>query len=94
MGKNDKKNQHRWAQGNTNEEPKQEKEPDHLIFSGVVEEAMRGAMFKVQLAENQTILCTLAGKLKVNRIRILVGDRVDIKVSPYDLTRGLITYRR
>lgn len=93
MGKNAKKNQHRWAQGNTTDEQKDD-ESEYLKFSGVVEEALRGAMFKVQLAEDQSIICTLAGKLKMNRIRVLVGDRVEVAVSPYDLQRGRITWRR
>lgn len=67
---------------------------DCLEFDGIIEEALPAAMFKVKVAENNNIvLCTLAGKLRKNRIRILVGDRVKIQVSIYDLTRGRVTWR-
>ena len=51
------------------------------------------AMFNVELENGKTILCTISGKIRMNYIRILPGDRVVVEISPYDLTRGRITYR-
>lgn len=66
-----------------------------LEFDGVVEEALPAAMFKIKVnGSDNFVLCTLAGKLRKNRIRILVGDRVKIEVSPYDLSRGRVVWRK
>ena len=77
-----------------NESANEDDGKNTIEFEGIVMEALRGAMFKVQIQEGTEILCTLAGKLRQNRIRILPGDKVKIEVSPYDLTRGRITWRR
>jgi translation initiation factor IF-1 len=64
--------------------------------TGTVMEALRDSKFQVQVDEgdgNHIVLCTLAGKLRKNFIRIVPGDRVKIEISPYDITRGRITYR-
>lgn len=68
---------------------------DVLKFSGTVEEVLPNAMFRVVLEnEQQTkIIATLGGKLRQNNIRILLGDSVDVEMSPYDLTRGRVVYR-
>jgi translation initiation factor IF-1 len=66
---------------------------DRLEFSGVIEEALPGTLFKVRCDNNLLVLCTLAGKLRMNHIRVLPGDAVQVCVSPYDTTRGRITYR-
>jgi len=66
---------------------------DFIEMSGIVEELYPGAKFKVKLENGQYIIAHLGGKLRINRIRILPGDRVKIEMSPYDLTKGRITYR-
>lgn len=63
-----------------------------LSFEGVVKEALPNAMFRVD-TENIEVLATISGRIRKNKIRILVGDMVTIEVSPYDVTRGRITYR-
>lgn len=65
---------------------------DSIEVSGVVVEKFPSGMFSVSI-EGRIILCTLGGKLRMNRIRILVGDRVTCELSPYDLSKGRITYR-
>jgi translation initiation factor IF-1 len=65
-----------------------------LEFTGLVEEVLPGNMFRVKLANLEKImLCYLGGKLKQNKIRIILGDEVRIESSVYDLNRGRITYR-
>jgi len=66
---------------------------DCIEISGVVAEKFPSGMFSVKIDEERTILCTLGGKLRMNRIRILTGDRVSVEMSPYDLTKGRIVYR-
>lgn len=70
----------------------QDKESD-LVFEGVVEEALPGSQFRIKLENGHEIIAYLSGRMRRNRIRVLLGDRVQIAVSPYDLTRGRITYR-
>ena len=65
---------------------------DVIELEGTVVEALPNAMFKVKL-ENE-VLCHLSGKLRMNFIRILEGDKVNVELSPYDLTRGRITWRK
>ena len=65
-----------------------------IEVSGKVLEKFPGGMFSVELdSQKQVVLAHLAGKLRKHRIRILPGDRVTLELSPYDLTRGRITYR-
>lgn len=71
-----------------------EERTDRLALDGVVEEALPGTLFRVKCNTGNTVVCTLSGKLRINRIRLLPGDSVTIEVSPYDLTRGRITWRR
>ena len=66
---------------------------DRLELDGVIEEAMPGTLFKVRCINNLLVICTLGGRLRVNRIRILPGDRVRIEVSPYDTSRGRVVWR-
>ncbi|HRA55199.1 MAG TPA: translation initiation factor IF-1 [Thermoflexales bacterium] len=67
---------------------------DVIEVEGEVIEALPGTMFKVKLdGSNHEVLATLSGKLRKFYIRILLGDRVKMELSPYDLTRGRITYR-
>ena len=60
---------------------------------GVVIEVLPNTQFRVRLENDHVILTTLAGKMKMNFIRILDGDKVSVEMSPYDLTRGRINYR-
>jgi translation initiation factor IF-1 len=66
---------------------------EFLSVKGVVEENLPGATFKVSLENGQEILCHLAGKLRMHRIRLTPGDEVRVEISPYDLTKGRITFR-
>lgn len=67
---------------------------DRLVLEGVVEEALPGTLFKIRCDTGNYVVCTLSGKLRINCIRLLPGDRVTIEVSPYDVTRGRVTWRR
>jgi translation initiation factor IF-1 len=67
--------------------------PDALAVDGKVMEALPNAMFTVELEGGQRVLGHLAGKMRKNYIRVLPGDRVTVELSPYDLTRGRITFR-
>lgn len=60
---------------------------------GVIIEALSNAMFRVQLENDHIIIATISGKMRMNYIRILPGDKVAVEMSPYDLSRGRITYR-
>ena len=66
---------------------------DAIELEGIVRETLPNAMFNVELENGHVILCTISGKIRMNYIRILPGDKVDVEISPYDLTRGHITYR-
>lgn len=66
---------------------------DIIKQDGEVTEALSNANFKVRLENGHTILATISGKMRMHYIRILPGDKVSIEMSPYDLTRGRITYR-
>ena len=60
---------------------------------GIIQEALSNAMFRVKLENDHVIVATISGKMRMNYIRILPGDKVAVEMSPYDLTRGRITYR-
>lgn len=64
-----------------------------LEVEGTVLEALPNAMFRVELANGHRVLAHISGKIRLHFIRILPGDRVLVDLSPYDLTRGRITYR-
>jgi translation initiation factor IF-1 len=66
---------------------------DAIELEGEVIEALPNTMFRVQLDNELEILAHISGKMRMNYIRILPGDRVKVELSPYDLTRGRITYR-
>lgn len=66
---------------------------DSIEVTGTVVEKLPDGKFSVQLDQERVILAHLAGKLRQNRIRVLAGDRVTLELSPYDLTKGRITYR-
>ncbi|MDO4922611.1 MAG: translation initiation factor IF-1 [Peptococcaceae bacterium] len=66
---------------------------DVIELQGTVVESLPNAMFQVELENGYTILAHISGKIRMNFIKILPGDRVTVELSPYDLTRGRITYR-
>ena len=66
---------------------------DIIRLTGVVDELLPSAMFRVTLENNHKIIATISGRLRQNNIRILAGDSVDVEMSPYDLNRGRIVYR-
>ena len=66
---------------------------DNIEIEGTVVEALPNAAFKVELANGKVILAHISGKLRMNYIRILHGDKVTVELSPYDLTKGRITWR-
>ena len=72
--------------------PKQEKK-DAVEIKGTVTEALPNAMFRVELETGHEVLAHISGKMRMYYIRILLGDKVLVELSPYDLTRGRITYR-
>ena len=66
---------------------------DSIEFQGVVMELLPNAMFKVKLENDHEILAHSSGKMRRNRIRVLAGDKVTVEMTPYDLTKGRITFR-
>ena len=67
---------------------------DIIELTGTVEEVLPGNMFRVKVDNLSTvILCYMGGKLKQHKIRVILGDKVKVEVSPYDLTKGRVTYR-
>ena len=74
-------------------EVEEKKQKDVVEAEGTVTEALPNAMFRVQLESGHTVLAHISGKMRMYYIRILLGDRVTVELSPYDLTRGRITYR-
>ena len=69
------------------------KKDDVIEVQATVVETLPNAMFKVQLDNGVVILAHVSGKIRMNYIRILLGDKVTVEISPYDLTRGRITFR-
>ncbi|TLN17842.1 translation initiation factor IF-1 [bacterium] len=65
-----------------------------IEIEGTVIEPLPNAMFRVELDSGHKILAHISGKMRMNFIKILPGDRVTVEISPYDLTRGRITYRK
>lgn len=66
---------------------------DNIEIEGVVVESLPNAMFRVELENGHKILAHISGKMRMHYIRILPGDKVTVDMSPYDLTKGRITYR-
>jgi translation initiation factor IF-1 len=71
----------------------QKQKEDVISVDGEVVEALPGTMFRVRLDNGHEVLAALSGKMRKNYIRIFLGDRVQVELSPYDLTRGRIVYR-
>ncbi len=66
---------------------------DAIRVEGIVREVLPNTMFRVELENGHKILCHISGKLRLNFIKILPGDKVAVELSPYDLTKGRIVYR-
>ena len=66
---------------------------DAIVLEGTVTEPLPNAMFRVELENGHKVLAHISGKMRMHYIRILPGDRVQVELTPYDLTRGRITYR-
>ncbi len=64
-----------------------------LEFDGVVTELLPNATFRVELDNGHEIIATMAGKMRKNRIRVLAGDKVQVQMTPYDLSKGRINFR-
>mmetsp|Transcript_353 Transcript_353/g.446 ORF Transcript_353/g.446 Transcript_353/m.446 type:complete len:153 (+) Transcript_353:96-554(+) len=78
----------------TGPKKRESKKEDVIEVDGVVKESLPNAMFRVELEANQqVVLATISGKIRKNYVKILVGDTVQVELSPYDLTRGRITFR-
>lgn len=60
---------------------------------GEIVESLPNAMFRVKLVDDRIILCHLAGKMRIHRIKVMMGDKVRVEMTPYDETKGRITYR-
>ena len=69
------------------------KKKDFIEVEGVVEELLPSTTFRVRLNDGRLIFAYLSGKMRMNKIKILLGDRVKVEMSPYDLTKGRIVYR-
>jgi translation initiation factor IF-1 len=82
------------CQSNENEESHLPKpKEDAIVLEGTVVEPLPNAMFRVELENGHKVLAHSSGKMRMHRIRILPGDRVQVEITPYDLSRGRITYR-
>ena len=66
---------------------------DKISMKGTIVEIVSGGKFKVKLENDLEVSAQISGKMRVNKISILPGDQVDVELSPYDLTKGRITYR-
>jgi translation initiation factor IF-1 len=69
------------------------KQEDKIEVEGEITEALPSTMFRVQVDGGHSVLATISGKMRKNYIRLLPGDKVKVELSPYDLSRGRITYR-
>ncbi|EKD32978.1 MAG: Bacterial translation initiation factor 1 (BIF-1) [uncultured bacterium] len=66
---------------------------DFFELEGIVEELLPGAQFRIKIPNGQFVIGYLSGKMRMNHIKVLPGDKVKMEVSPYDLTKGRITFR-
>lgn len=66
---------------------------DLIEFAGIVTELLPNAMFRVKLENGHEVLAHTSGKMRKNRIRVLAGDKINVEMTPYDLTKGRITFR-
>src|SRR5208282_6824931 len=89
---------HRCGRGSTQERRSGEShlpkpKEDAIVLEGTVVEPLPNAMFRVELENGHKVLAHSSGKMRMHRIRILPGDKVQVEITPYDLNRGRITYR-
>jgi translation initiation factor IF-1 len=75
------------------ERPLPKPKEDAIVLEGTVVEPLPNAMFRVELENGHKVLAHISGKMRMHYIRILPGDRVQVELTPYDLSRGRITYR-
>jgi translation initiation factor IF-1 len=75
------------------ENPLAKPKEDAIVLEGKILESLPNAMFKVELDNGHEVLAHISGKMRMHYIRILPGDKVQVELTPYDLTRGRITYR-
>ena len=87
-----KKNKKGWHNQEHSPQPEDDRQ-DAIELQGTIEEALPGTLFRVICETGHPVLCTLSGKLRLHHIRLLPGDRVTIEVSPYDVSRGRVTWR-
>ena len=66
---------------------------DKIELEGRIVEVLKGTKYKVELDNGHIVDCTLAGKLRMNHITVILGDKVTVQISPYDLTKGIISWR-
>lgn len=71
----------------------QDKSKEFIEVTGTVEELLPAATFKIKLEDGHVILGHLSGKMRLNKIRLLPGDKVKVEMTPYDLTKGRVVYR-
>ena len=69
------------------------KSDDVIEFEGEIVDVLPGQSFKVELENGHVVVCYTSGRLRKNRIRLVLGDRVRVEMTPYDLTKGRVTYR-
>ena len=74
-------------------EPEGEERDDHVKLDGTVTQVFAGGQFEVETDAGATVRAQLCGRMRKFRIRVILGDRVTVALSPYDLTHGMITYR-
>ncbi|QWR77007.1 translation initiation factor IF-1 [Candidatus Magnetomonas plexicatena] len=75
------------------DEVKESTREDSIEVQGTIQEALPNAMFRVELENKQVVIAYVSGKMRIHYIKILPGDKVLVELSPYDLTKGRITYR-
>ena len=80
-------------QRTSEEKPLPKPKEDAIVLEGKILESLPNAMFKVALDNGHEVLAHISGKMRMHYIRILPGDKVQVELTPYDLTRGRITYR-
>ncbi|PIS08729.1 translation initiation factor IF-1 [Candidatus Beckwithbacteria bacterium CG10_big_fil_rev_8_21_14_0_10_34_10] len=70
-----------------------DKKVEKDVIEGEITEALPNAMFRVKISDGRILLCTLSGKMRIHRIRVMPGDQVKLETTPYDETKGRIVYR-
>jgi translation initiation factor IF-1 len=84
---------HRFHSCVPRESPLPKPKDDAIVLEGTILESLPNAMFRVELENSHKVLAHISGKMRMHYIRILPGDKVQVELTPYDLTRGRITYR-